>query len=147
MSLSYQSPRRCLNGRAFSAQRQDTQALLPPPFLPAASELATRRANLAQSLAPGSMAVIPAAEQAIMSQNIPYRFRQNSDLRYFTGFPEAGALLLLTRSLSDELNSTLFVQVCAVCHCPLLASIPRSVYLSVDRCGKQTVVLVGMLAV
>jgi hypothetical protein len=107
---------RQLNGRAFCAQRDSFSELTPPPFLPSKAEFAQRRLALALSLPPGSMAVVPAAELRMMSQNIPYRYRQSSDLRYLCGFPESGAVLLVTRSPADHIASTLFIQVNTYIH-------------------------------
>jgi hypothetical protein len=55
--------------------------------------------------------MLPAQVTPSMSQKIPYRFRQSSDLRYLTAFPEDGALLLVTRKSDGDVHSTLLVQV------------------------------------
>jgi hypothetical protein len=59
-------------------------------------------------MAPDSMAIIQASPVKYMSENIPYRFRQNTDFRYLTGFPEQDAVLVLQRSTS-AVDTTLFV--------------------------------------
>jgi len=68
-----------------------------------ASEYGQRRLSLANALAPNSVAVIVGAQKHIMSNDIPYRFRQDSNMRYFCGYTEPDAMLLMdtTKKNSD----------------------------------------------
>ncbi len=59
-------------------------------------EHAARRAQLAHRLPFGAMAIIPAAHEALRNGDAHYRFRQDSDFYYLTGFNEPDALLLVT---------------------------------------------------
>jgi Xaa-Pro aminopeptidase len=57
---------------------------------------AARRAALMQDLMPGSIAIIPSANEFIRNNDVHYNFRQDSNFFYLTGFdePEAVALLI-----------------------------------------------------
>ena len=55
-----------------------------------------RRLALAQQLPPHSIAMVPAATEKIRNGDCTYRFRQDSDFYYLTGFDEPDALLLVT---------------------------------------------------
>ncbi|MGV3740210.1 MAG: Xaa-Pro aminopeptidase [Gammaproteobacteria bacterium] len=54
-----------------------------------------RRQALAQQLPPYAVAVIPAAKELLRNGDADYRFRQNSDFYYLTGFQEPDAVLLV----------------------------------------------------
>ncbi|MBI2383785.1 MAG: aminopeptidase P N-terminal domain-containing protein [Gammaproteobacteria bacterium] len=58
-------------------------------------EYAARRARLMQAMGPDGVAVLPAAREAIRNRDVHYRFRQDSDFRYLTGFPEPDAIAVL----------------------------------------------------
>lgn len=58
-------------------------------------EYAARRARLMQALGPDGIAIIPAAREVIRARDTHYRFRQDSDFRYLTGFPEPDAIAVL----------------------------------------------------
>jgi len=62
----------------------------------AKKEYQARRLTLARQLPPDSLAVIPAASEALRNGDAHYRFRQDSDFCYLTGFNEPDALLLIT---------------------------------------------------
>jgi Xaa-Pro aminopeptidase len=74
---------------------------LPAPHLDARvtavpkGEYARRRRQLMDQLEPNSIAIVPAASQAIRSRDTEYPFRQDSDFHYLTGFPEADAVAVL----------------------------------------------------
>ena len=55
-----------------------------------------RRSQLARHLPTGSIAIIPAAHEVLRNGDAHYRFRQDSDFYYLTGFNEPDALLLIT---------------------------------------------------
>lgn len=61
----------------------------------AQQEYQTRRKNLAQRLPEGSIALIPAAHEVLRNGDAHYRFRQDSNFYYLTGFDEPDALLAI----------------------------------------------------
>jgi len=73
------------------------------------AEYRERRAALMKSLPPGALAIFPGASKMMMSRNIPYRFRQDSDMQYFSGFREPDGVLMVrsSRGSCDEVHSTL----------------------------------------
>lgn len=58
-------------------------------------EFQLRRQRLANSLLPDSLAIIPSAKETMRNGDTPYRFRQNSNFYYLTGFNEPEAVLLI----------------------------------------------------
>lgn len=58
-------------------------------------EYKARRKKLAAQLPDDSVAVIPAAHEVLRSGDAHYRFRQDSDFYYLTGFNEPDALLVI----------------------------------------------------
>ncbi len=54
-----------------------------------------RRQNLAKRLPPHSVAIIPAAKEVMRNGDADYRFRQQSDFYYLTGFQEPDAVLVV----------------------------------------------------
>lgn len=62
-----------------------------------ANEYIQRRKNLVDMLPEHSCAVIAGHPLQIMSADIPYRFRQNSDFSYLCGFQEPDAVLILRK--------------------------------------------------
>ncbi|MFT4060037.1 MAG: Xaa-Pro aminopeptidase [Legionella sp.] len=69
-------------------------------------EYKTRRKRLAQDLPEGSIAIIPAAQEAPRNGDTYYRFRQDSNFYYLTGFNEPDALLVVIAG--DKDHSILF---------------------------------------
>ena len=59
-------------------------------------------------IAPQSVAIIPAAREATRSNDTHYRFRQDSDFFYLTGFEEPEAIAVIKRGEGDKY--TLFVR-------------------------------------
>src|SRR5258706_11609810 len=57
---------------------------------------------------PNSVAIIPAAREAVRSHDTNYRYRQNSDFFYLTGFEEPDAIAVIAPS--SEKKFTLFVR-------------------------------------
>ncbi len=55
----------------------------------------SRRRQLMELVGDGNAALIAAASEKLRSNDVEYRFRQNSDFDYLTGFPEPDALCLL----------------------------------------------------
>ena len=58
-------------------------------------EFRARRRRLLDSMAPGTVALVPAAVPQRRSRDVDHVFRQDSDFWYLTGFAEPGALLAL----------------------------------------------------
>ena len=69
---------------------------------------AKRREAFADSMGEG-VAIIPAAPQATRSNDVEYRYRQDNDLLYLTGFPEPNCLCVLSPQHERE-RFILFVQ-------------------------------------
>lgn len=59
------------------------------------NEFARRRRDLMSLMVPNSIAIIAAAPERIRSNDTEYRYRQNSDFYYLTGFNEPEAVLAL----------------------------------------------------
>jgi Xaa-Pro aminopeptidase len=58
-------------------------------------EFQQRRQDLMNHMAPASIAIIAAANPVLRNGDSDYRYRQNSDLYYLTGFAEAHSVLVL----------------------------------------------------
>ena len=58
-------------------------------------EFARRRKNLLQMMGAGGIAILPAAPVRTRSRDVEYRYRQDSDFYYLTGFPEPEAVAVL----------------------------------------------------
>ena len=54
-----------------------------------------RRRRLMQLLGKGGIAILPSAQEVIRSRDTHFRFRQDSDFAYLSGFPEPNAVLVL----------------------------------------------------
>ncbi|MEA3278916.1 MAG: Xaa-Pro aminopeptidase [Pseudomonadota bacterium] len=65
------------------------------------AELKRRRGRLAEAMAPGSVALLPAAAEAVRNRDVHYPYRQDSDFWYLSGFPEPDALLVLAPGRKD----------------------------------------------
>ncbi len=72
----------------------------------ASQEYKTRRRDLAMRIPPYCIAIIPAATERLRNGDAHYRFRQDSDFYYLTGFNEPDSLLLVTSG--KEHTSVLF---------------------------------------
>ncbi len=68
-------------------------------------EFARRRNTLSRMVAPGGIAILPAAHVRMRSRDVEHRYRQDSDFYYLTGFaePEAVAVLAPGRSNGEYL--------------------------------------------
>jgi len=58
-------------------------------------EYQKRRRNLMNQIGEDSVAIIPAAREVTRSRDTQFRFRQDSDFEYLTGFPEPDAVAVL----------------------------------------------------
>ncbi|WP_133128120.1 Xaa-Pro aminopeptidase [Legionella nagasakiensis] len=65
-------------------------------------EYQARRHTLAMKLPIDSLAIIPAANELVRNGDAHYRFRQDSDFYYLTGFNEPDALLCITSGKNSE---------------------------------------------
>lgn len=59
------------------------------------NEYAARRGELIERIGRDAVAIVPAAHEVVRARDTHYRFRQNSDFQYLTGFPEPDALAVL----------------------------------------------------
>ena len=55
-------------------------------------EFSRRRKQLLRMLEPGDIAILPAANVSMRNRDVEYRYRQDSDFYYLTGFPEPEAV-------------------------------------------------------
>lgn len=69
-----------------------------------------RRKRFADQMHDNSIAFIQSADRHMMTNDIPYPYRQNSDFYYMTGFIEPGACLVIEKYKSDFVQYTLFVR-------------------------------------
>ena len=60
-----------------------------------AREHARRRKQLMRRIGSDAVAIIPSAFEVVRARDTHYRFRQNSDFQYLTGFPEPEAIAVL----------------------------------------------------
>jgi Xaa-Pro aminopeptidase len=60
-----------------------------------AEEFARRRAQLSGMVGDGGVAILPSAPVRMRSRDVEYRFRQDSDFYYLTGFAEPDAVAVL----------------------------------------------------
>lgn len=58
----------------------------------AAREYTARRAELMRRIGKDGIAIVPAAREVVRARDTHYKFRQDSDFSYLTGFPEPDAL-------------------------------------------------------
>lgn len=65
-------------------------------------EFQSRRARFFESLEDNSIAIFSAASDVIRNNDAEYRFRQNSDFYYLSGFEEPNAYLLLSKTNSTQ---------------------------------------------
>lgn len=70
-------------------------------------EYKARRQKLSMQIQPGAVAIIPAANEILRNGDAHYRFRQDSNFYYLTGFNEPESLLIIT-SEADKSKSYLF---------------------------------------
>lgn len=68
---------------------------MPIPTAVELTETACRRAKLLQAIGAQGIAIVPAAREVIRNRDSHYKFRQDSDFWYLTGFNEPDALAVL----------------------------------------------------
>lgn len=64
-------------------------------------EHAARRAELMRGVGKNAVVIVPAAHEAIRARDTHYRFRQNSDFAYLTGFQEPESVAVLAPGRGD----------------------------------------------
>lgn len=64
-------------------------------------EYAARRQELMRRIGRDAVAIVPAAHEAVRARDTHYRFRQNSDFFYLTGFNEPEAIAVLAPGRGD----------------------------------------------
>ncbi|ELR15705.1 XaaPro aminopeptidase 3, putative [Acanthamoeba castellanii str. Neff] len=76
-----------------------------------AKEYAQRRENLMARVPVGTVMIVPSHPEMMMSYDIPYSFRQQTDFYYLSGYQEPDALLVLAkRSDSEPIHFTMFLR-------------------------------------
>src|SRR5438105_4557209 len=68
-----------------------------------------RRRRFMDAIGGDAIAIFTAAPESIRSNDTEYRYRQNSDFQYLTGFPEPGAVCVLRPGHEKE-EYVLFVR-------------------------------------
>src|SRR5262249_46916004 len=64
-------------------------------------EYARRRARLMKMIGSRDVAIVPAAREVIRNRDTHFPFRQDSDFRYLTGFPEPEAIAVVAPKHKD----------------------------------------------
>ncbi len=77
------------------------------------SEHSARRKAFAERIGSNAIAIVPAASEVTRANDTHYRFRQNSDFAYLTGFPEPEAIAVIApgRSIASKNENGEDVQV------------------------------------
>ncbi|GAM22752.1 hypothetical protein SAMD00019534_059270, partial [Acytostelium subglobosum LB1] len=73
-------------------------------------EFKLRRFKLSQLLPEGTCCVIMTPPEPMMSYDIPYHFRQQSNFYYFTGLNEPEAILVVERLKGNDYRTTMFLR-------------------------------------
>jgi Xaa-Pro aminopeptidase len=68
---------------------------MPIPSAAELQEYAARRARLMQAIGPDGVAIVPSAHEVIRNRDVHYKFRQDSDFLYLTGFAEPDSVAVL----------------------------------------------------
>jgi Xaa-Pro aminopeptidase len=74
---------------------------MPPPNADELNEYTRRRTRLMEAIGRDGVAVIPAASESVRNRDVHYRFRQDSDFWYLTGFNEPDAVAVLAPGRAD----------------------------------------------
>jgi Xaa-Pro aminopeptidase len=73
----------------------------PPESRANLREHARRRKELMRRIGKDAVAIVPASHEVVRARDTHYRFRQNSDFQYLTGFPEPEAIAVLVPGRED----------------------------------------------
>ena len=68
---------------------------MPIPSATELQEYTARRARLMQAIGPDGVAIVPSAHEVIRNRDVHYKFRQDSDFLYLTGFVEPDSVAVL----------------------------------------------------
>lgn len=68
---------------------------MPAPSAAELAEYSARRASLIRAIGPDGVAIVPSAREVIRNRDSHYRFRQDSDFLYLSGFNEPDSVLVL----------------------------------------------------
>ena len=68
---------------------------MPVPSATELQEYAARRNRLMQAIGPDGVAIIPSSREVIRNRDVHYKFRQDSDFWYLTGFNEPDSVAVL----------------------------------------------------
>lgn len=68
---------------------------MPIPSAAELQEYTARRARLMQAIGPDGIAIVPSAREVIRNRDVHYKFRQDSDFLYLTGFAEPDSVAVL----------------------------------------------------
>src|SRR6266496_3499773 len=97
---------------AYPSGTDFTVSATMPFRIPIASEeiamIKPQLAEFMRRMDPNSVAIIPAAREAVRSHDTNYRYRQNSDFFYLTGFEEPEAIAVIAPA--KEKKFTMFVR-------------------------------------
>jgi Xaa-Pro aminopeptidase len=74
---------------------------MPAPQAEQLEEYAERRQRLAALIGADSVLVLPGACESVRNRDVHYRFRQNSDFLYLTGFAEPDSIAVLAPGRDD----------------------------------------------
>lgn len=73
-------------------------------------EYLQRRKSLFNKLPSSSLTIISSAKEVLMSNDIPYPFRQNTNFHYLSGFDEPSSILVLEKTVDGKEVTHLFCQ-------------------------------------
>lgn len=82
---------------------------MPAPTTQELAEYASRRARLLAAIGEDGIAIIPSAHEVIRNRDAHYKFRQDSDFLYLSGFNEPDSLIVLAPGRKEG-PFTLFVR-------------------------------------
>jgi Xaa-Pro aminopeptidase len=74
---------------------------MPIPSAAELQEYTARRARLMQAIGPDGVAIVPSAHEVIRNRDAHYKFRQDSDFWYLTGFVEPDSVAVLAPGRKD----------------------------------------------
>jgi Xaa-Pro aminopeptidase len=75
---------------------------MPNPTAAEVAEYAARRGRLIETIGPDGIAIVPSAREVIRNRDAHYRFRQDSDFLYLTGFQEPDSIAVIAPRLSYQ---------------------------------------------
>jgi Xaa-Pro aminopeptidase len=72
------------------------------------SEFADRRERLVKGLPNNSLVIMPAAKHCYMTNDIPYRYKQNVDFQYLTGIHEPSSVAVIVKGNDSKAQFIVF---------------------------------------